>query len=248
MNFKKYFIEANEEPKENLKLNFGSYIFSLLRYIASSINTSYLGAILLRLNIVPLSTENPEDADLINQIWGSAGHATLAVDQHGNIFITHQFAKKIGQAKLIAVLCHEAMHIATYTFDRFETLPNSMKNHLLWNYISDAFINRDLRDIGHLVLPELAVIPDTNGILTFGDDTYNTIDKKAEDVYYEILSKVQQQQQQQQQQQPSPKISVGDIVYNKETNEYGKVTKITGKSYNVTPITEDEAEKSVLKN
>ena len=251
INFKHFFIEA-EQKKSNDALTFDEYIYGLLRYIASSTNTAFLGAVLLRLNVVTLSTSNPKDTSLIQQIWGSPERATLAVDLNGNIFITYQFAKKIGQSILISVLCHEAMHITTYTGDRFFALPESVQDRQLWNIASDAIINRDLRDIGHLPMFKDGIYPNEKGILTLNCDDgskiiVDTNDKSTEDVYFEIYSafyKKANQNNQQQKQKDIP-VKVGNIVYNKSTNEFGKVTKITGDDVEIEPIDEKDLDKLI---
>lgn len=83
---------------------------------------------------------------------------TMAVDAAGNIYINPMFMlNDLTFDETVAVLAHEANHIANLTFFR-----KGSRDHTKWNIATDYIMNRDLCEDG-LKLPVLGLLADQDG-------------------------------------------------------------------------------------
>ena len=135
---------------------------------------------------------------------------TMAVDESGTLLLNRQFCKRLLQSdpsgELVrGVFFHEAQHIMSKSFPRFDKLMG-IKDLGLWNVATDYVMNRDLLNFG-ITLPEFGLLPrNENGrhIISFDADHVGSLQGKysgtvelditglkAEDVYYEIRDKLQ---------------------------------------------------------
>ena len=78
---------------------------------------------------------------------------TMAVDKYGHLYWNQDFVKTLSDAELAAVLCHEAMHVATLTFPR-----QGSRDMNLWNIATDLIINTLLKSDG-MSLPADVILP-----------------------------------------------------------------------------------------
>ncbi len=112
---------------------------------------------------------------------------TMGVNQYGDLYWNEEFTKKLSDKELEGVLAHEAMHIATLTFQREDN-----REHMLWNMATDLVINDILLQEG-LKLPKDALLPNDYGEFEFTGKNkkkvkINVREKGAEEVYDEILN------------------------------------------------------------
>jgi len=73
---------------------------------------------------------------------------TMAVNQIGDLYYCSKFVEGLTREQITGVLCHEAMHIATLTFQR-----KGKRDMMLWNIATDYIIN-------YLILKEGFQLPD----------------------------------------------------------------------------------------
>jgi predicted metal-dependent peptidase len=84
---------------------------------------------------------------------------TMGVNEIGDLFFNAEFVKKLPQEEVNGVLAHEAMHIATQTFQR-----EGKRDRFLWNITTDYIINYLLLKEG-FTLPKTVLRPDDNGFI-----------------------------------------------------------------------------------
>jgi len=113
---------------------------------------------------------------------------TMGVNQYGDLFWNESFVKILSDDELKTVLCHEAMHVATLTFQREGT-----RDHGLWNISTDLVINSILIKES-FKFPANCVVPDRGDDFTFKSGTSgknivikDVCHKTAEEVY-DIIS------------------------------------------------------------
>ncbi len=117
---------------------------------------------------------------------------TMAVNEFGRLLWNEKFIKSLSDDELQGVLCHEAMHMVTLTFQR-----KGNRDMMLWNMASDLVINALITNDG-VTLPKDCLLPDNNGNFEFtgkGGKKYtikNVIEKTAEDIYDIFSSNAEQ--------------------------------------------------------
>jgi len=114
---------------------------------------------------------------------------TMGVNQFGNLYWNEEFTKTLTDAQLEAVLAHEAMHIATLTFQR-----ENNRDKMLWNMATDLVINQMLID-EQFDFPEGVLKPDSQGYFKFKDKNDKDVkllikDKNAEQVYDFLINHI----------------------------------------------------------
>jgi predicted metal-dependent peptidase len=104
---------------------------------------------------------------------------TMGVSKWGRLYWNPDFVNTLSLDELMAVLSHEAMHVATLTFDR-----QKHRDHELWNIATDIVINYILQGSG-MKLPKGVLLPETNGDMHLDkvNLTINVKDAPAEKVY-----------------------------------------------------------------
>jgi predicted metal-dependent peptidase len=106
---------------------------------------------------------------------------TMGVNEYGDLLWNEKFVSTLTDNQLNGVLSHEAMHVATLTFQR-----KGNRDMLLWNIATDLIINTLLLKDG-LELPKDCVRPDSSGNYKFeGKNGKVTIDKVIEKTAEEI--------------------------------------------------------------
>ena len=116
--------------------------------------------------------------------------STMAVNQFGDLYWNAEFVESMTFDELQAVLCHEAMHMATLSFPRA-----GKRDHMLWNMATDWAMNWLLKQEGFM-LPKGALIPDDYGNIEIptkkGKNKKIDISKfTAEEVYDHLLQEVE---------------------------------------------------------
>lgn len=71
---------------------------------------------------------------------------TMAVDTGWRLYYSAEFVLSESAEALATVLLHECMHCMLEHGRRFEALPLTHKNNLIWNYVGDCSINQVLDD------------------------------------------------------------------------------------------------------
>ena len=109
---------------------------------------------------------------------------TMGVNQYGKLFWNPAFVETLTMEELMGVLMHEAMHVATLTFQR-----QKYRDHELWNIATDIAINYIIVSTGG-VLPQGVLLPTYDGTMSLPKAglTINVKDIPAEKVY-ELLEK-----------------------------------------------------------
>ena len=108
---------------------------------------------------------------------------TMAVNEYGYLFYNPKFVETLNMDELIAVLAHEASHVATLTFQRLHS--RDMK---LWNVATDIAINYMLI-CDKFTLPKGCLIPSVDGrisIKQIGFDL-NCHGLCAEEIYDQLM-------------------------------------------------------------
>ncbi len=82
---------------------------------------------------------------------------TMAVNEIGDLFYCPKFVQGLSREEIQGVLCHEAMHIATLTFQR-----RGKRDMFLWNIATDFIINYLILKEG-FQLPKTVCRADQNG-------------------------------------------------------------------------------------
>lgn len=166
---------------------------------------------------------------------------TMAVDNDYNIYINPNFTLDIlDEQEVVGVLAHEAYHIANRTFER-----KGSRDHELWNIATDCIMNRDLCKVkAHL--PALAYVPyQTNGgwAVKYRDKEFIITNLTCE-ALYDIFEEYDKQNPPQPPPQPPQEPKAGDIIRDKKTGQYGKVTAVNPNSGELEfdPMTKEEVE------
>lgn len=109
---------------------------------------------------------------------------TMGVSQYGKLYWNPDFVNELTMDELMAVLAHEAMHVATLTFQR-----KRFRDHELWNIATDIAINYILVS-SEMTLPKGCLIPEADGKmrLDMAGLTINVKDIPAEKIY-DLLEK-----------------------------------------------------------
>jgi predicted metal-dependent peptidase len=109
---------------------------------------------------------------------------TMGVSKFGRLYWNPDFVNELTLDELMSVLAHEAMHVATLTFDR-----QKHRDHELWNIATDICINYILTSTG-MHLPKGVLLPEQDGTMRLdkANLTINVKDCPAEKVY-ELLEK-----------------------------------------------------------
>lgn len=112
---------------------------------------------------------------------------TMGVNQYGDLFWNEDFVTKLSDSELNGVLAHEAMHMATLTFQRQKS-----RDMMLWNIATDLVINCMITSDG-MSLPEGVCVPDSNGEWEFTGKNKKKVkiqiaDRTAEEVYDDIVT------------------------------------------------------------
>lgn len=104
---------------------------------------------------------------------------TMGVSKFGRLYWNPDFVNELTLDELMAVLAHEAMHVATLTFDR-----QKFRDHELWNIATDITINYILVSTG-MTLPKGVLLPEHDGTMRLDKVglTINVKDIPAEKVY-----------------------------------------------------------------
>jgi predicted metal-dependent peptidase len=111
------------------------------------------------------------------------GLETFAVDASWRLYLDTQVLAEWGPQQAAGVLNHEVSHLLREHAPRGEAL-GPQRNHLAWNYATDAAINDDLLAAG-VVLPEGVVTPESFGLPAQGIE---------ESYYAALLDRVEDQQ------------------------------------------------------
>ena len=121
---------------------------------------------------------------------------TLAVNEYGHLFYNPKFVDELRMDELMAVLAHEAGHVATLTFQR-----KKGRNHTLWNIATDIVINY-LLGLDGFTLPKGVLIPDHDGDIRLKELGFqiNVSNLCAEEVYDALYRTPEVQKQMKQQQ------------------------------------------------
>ena len=120
---------------------------------------------------------------------------SMGVDNWGTLYYNPGFLQAMSSEERIGVLCHESMHIITWTFKR-----KSPREHKLWNVATDLIINYELISRG-VTLPIGGLIPEKDGTFSssgaFGQrfkkikldlkDSVTQKIKSAEQLYDDLL-------------------------------------------------------------
>lgn len=122
--------------------------------------------------------------DKANSLGGGFGVPTCGVDAYGNLYYNSDFIKKLSQAQIKGVLCHEILHLA------FEHIVReSGREHSIWNIAIDL-VSNEILIANKFELPEGCLIPRDHSF-NIGTKVITDIDKKlAEEVYNELMSMV----------------------------------------------------------
>lgn len=104
---------------------------------------------------------------------------TMAVNQFGHLYYNEGFVETLNMDEIIAVLAHEASHVATLTFQR-----RKGRDPELWNIATDIAINYMLC-CGDFRLPKGVLLPEHDGTMTFKEEnlSFNVKDMSAEEIY-----------------------------------------------------------------
>jgi predicted metal-dependent peptidase len=115
---------------------------------------------------------------------------TMGVNAFGDLYWNEDFVSKIPDAELHAVLCHEAMHVATLTFAR-----EGKRDHMLWNIATDLVINNMLLEDGFTLPKDCLLTVDGKYTLKSATAKKNVkievAGKTAEEVYDELMKHVE---------------------------------------------------------
>lgn len=109
---------------------------------------------------------------------------TVGVSQYGKLYWNPDCVNSLTLEELQAVLAHEAMHVATLTFQR-----QRFRDHELWNIATDIAINYTLVAT-NMTLPSWVFLPLADGTMALpkANLTINVKDLPAEKIY-ELLEK-----------------------------------------------------------
>lgn len=109
---------------------------------------------------------------------------TMGVSAYGRLYWNPEFVNELSLNELMGVLAHEAMHVATLTFQR-----QKFRDHELWNIATDIAINYILVTT-NMELPKGVLLPTSDGRMELpkANLTINVKDCSAEKVY-ELLEK-----------------------------------------------------------
>lgn len=105
---------------------------------------------------------------------------TAGITEDTRVFYNPEFVESITEDELKGILAHEVMHKAMEGFKR-----KGNRQDKKWNVAQDLVINHILANENGFALPEMGMIPDTNGTFEFQDgSTIEDIgDKNFEQVY-----------------------------------------------------------------
>lgn len=115
---------------------------------------------------------------------------TMGVNQFGDLFWNEEFTMGLTRDEVHGVLAHEAMHVATLTFQRKKN-----RDHTIWNVATDFAINWLLKKEG-FTLPTGVLMADDNGIIEIpcskGKNKgktikYNIENRVAEEIYDKLI-------------------------------------------------------------
>lgn len=182
-----------------------------------------------------------------------------------------EFINKLSEAELNFLLKHELYHIFRSHSKRGSAAGATTERlHYLANIAMDCLINEDCKnEPGFGGLPTKVIekawfidapsqqYSSVNDIWGRDENDNYSGEKITENLYKWILERdkeAQQKQQKQQKQgqgqgqQSSWEPSIGDIVYNKKSNQYGKIVNRYGKNVKVEPISETEAKDILSKS
>lgn len=233
----------------------------------------FVGYMLSKLRIVPTTSVGTMAVDnhlniFINPIFVNKELKISVDSQKGG------GAQTFEKDDVAGVLYHEAMHIMNLTFHR-----KQHRDPTLWNYSTDYIMNRDIvqagftlpslglvplmynnrvyalsykfltqlqyESIGNLANERRTIDPKIIGF-DISADVYDITNLTAEELY-DLFEK--EKEEEDSKQQSDVPIKVGDIVKDKASGTYGKVTKIDAQSgtAEITPMTRAEIEKEYLK-
>lgn len=109
---------------------------------------------------------------------------TMGVSKFGRLYWNPDFVMGLDLDELMGVIAHEAMHVATLTFDR-----QKHRDHELWNIATDIAINYIITTTG-MKLPNGVLLPEHDGTMHLDKAglVINVKDIPAEKIY-ELLEK-----------------------------------------------------------
>ncbi len=111
---------------------------------------------------------------------------TAGINERGDFFYNPEFIKRLSDAELTGLLCHEVLHLA---FQHPFRVKN--RNPILWNIAADIKVNDELRSVSFIELPPGGISLEWNHEWNFGDVTISDIDQKtSEQIYDELDRKV----------------------------------------------------------
>lgn len=158
---------------------------------------------------------------------------TMAVDQHGNIYINPKFTMSMTLGETMGVLAHEVSHILTHSFPRQQ----GRTNFEAWNIATDFMMNLDLIDMG-VPLPKQGCIPEKEGDKFFAvfpgtDFKLDITEITAEDLYEQIIKELEKQKKDKNENGKGESTlnkpyKVGDRVRSKITGQDGTITAVSG--------------------
>ena len=106
---------------------------------------------------------------------------TMGVDRYGNLIYDAGFVEGLNADQIKAVLCHEAMHVATLTFRR-----QAYRDMMIWNIATDYIINWYLVN-EQFELPKGCCVPDSKGIISIKKKDGRTAEVDASEMTAEDL-------------------------------------------------------------
>lgn len=121
--------------------------------------------------------------NMVCQQHESKSLPTMAVNEYGHLFYNPKFVETMKMEELVAVLAHEASHVATLTFQRLHG-----RDMQIWNIATDIAINYMLV-CDQFVLPKGVLIPNLNGDIKIEQlhVNMNCKDLCAEEIYDELM-------------------------------------------------------------
>ena len=163
---------------------------------------------------------------------------TMAVDNHGNIYMNPKFTMSMSEDETVGVLAHECLHIMTLSFFR-----QNGRDMRQWNIATDFVMNKDLVEM-NMSLPEGGMIPEKRGSQTFAvlkdPETGQLVfevditDMSAEGLYDEMQKAMDADKKKQKKDgKKDPGVgnksfAVGDRVQSRKDGRNGTITKVTG--------------------
>jgi len=163
---------------------------------------------------------------------------TMAVDNHGNIYMNPKFTMSMSEDETVGVLAHECLHIMTLSF--FRQNGRDMRD---WNIATDFVMNKDLVEM-NMSLPEGGLIPEKRGSQTFAvlkDPSTGKVvfevditDMSAEGLYDEIEKAMDADKKKQKDKKKDgdgdgkKPFAAGDRVQSRKDGRNGTITKVTG--------------------